>query len=153
MGKLLFVVHLVHTRHGWCLFDAHWEPVVTMTLFLYSYLMHTGHIWCARGMLLFDAHWSLVSNMALLDAHGAYLLEIELHPTAYHPQSNGLVEKFHKHLNSLNTRCVYACDAHTTITPFMHDLDIACKNVLISHNFMMHANACGTCNLINTCTK
>ena len=29
--------------------------------------------------------------------------------------------------------------AHTTITPFMHDLDIACKNVLISHNFMMLA--------------
>ena len=39
---------------------------------------------------------------------------------------------------------------HTTITPFMHDLDIACKNVLISHNFMMHANACCTCNLIST---
>ena len=43
--------------------------------------------------------------------------------------------------------------AHTTITPFMHDLDIACKNVLISYNFMMHANACCTCNLISTCTK
>ena len=38
--------------------------------------------------------------------------------------------------------------AHTTITPFMYDLDIACKNVLISHNFMMHANACCTCNHI-----
>ena len=42
--------------------------------------------------------------------------------------------------------------AHTTITLFMHDLDIACKNVLISHNFMMHAHACCTCNLISTCT-
>ena len=42
--------------------------------------------------------------------------------------------------------------AHTTITPFMHDLDIACKNVLISHNFMMHAYACCTCSLISTCT-
>ena len=25
--------------------------------------------------------------------------------------------------------------------------------MLISHNFMMHANACCTCNLISTCTK
>ena len=29
--------------------------------------------------------------------------------------------------------------AHTTITPFMHDLDIACKNVLISHSMHMLA--------------
>ena len=55
-----------------------------------------------------------------------------------------------KVFTSLNTKCVYAC-THTTITPFMHDLDIACKNVLISHNFMMHANACCTCNLKSTC--
>ena len=53
-----------------------------------------------------------------------------------------------KVFNSLNTKCVYACMPITTITPFMHDLDIACKNVLISHNFMMHANACCTCNHI-----
>ena len=51
-------------------------------------------------------------------------------------------------------RLVRICmHAHTTITPFMHDLHIACKNMLISHNFMMHANACCTCNLISTCTK
>ena len=37
-------------------------------------------------------------------------------------------------------------------TPFMHDLDIACKNVLISHYFMMHAYACCACNLISVCT-
>ena len=43
--------------------------------------------------------------------------------------------------------------AHTTITPFMHELDIACKNVLISHSSMMHAYACCTCNLISPCTK
>ena len=42
--------------------------------------------------------------------------------------------------------------AHTTVTPFVQELDIACKNVLISHNSMMHVYACCTCNLINPCT-
>ena len=58
-----------------------------------------------------------------------------------------MILNLHK-VNSLNAKCVYM-HAHTTITPFMHDLDLACKNVLISHNFMMHVNACCTCNLIS----
>ena len=42
--------------------------------------------------------------------------------------------------------CVHV---HTTVTPFVHELDIACKNVLISHSSMMR---CCTCSLISTCT-
>ena len=56
--------------------------------------------------------------------------------------------------NSLNAKCVYACmHAHTTVTPFMHELDIACKNVLTSHSSMIHAHTCCTCNLVSPCTK
>ena len=36
---------------------------------------------------------------------------------------------------------------------FMHDLELACKNVLISHNSMMHAYVCSLCNLISTSTR
>ena len=38
--------------------------------------------------------------------------------------------------------------AHTTVMPFMHELHMACKNVLISYSSMMHAYACCTCNHI-----
>ena len=33
----------------------------------------------------------------------------------------------------------------------MHELDIACKNVLISYSSMMHAYAYYICNLLSTC--
>ena len=58
-------------------------------------------------------------------------------------QSIVVQDDFERHV------CIYT----QLLLHFMHDLDIACKNVLISHNFMMHANACCTCNLISTCTK
>ena len=38
--------------------------------------------------------------------------------------------------------------AHTTVMPFIHELHIACKNVLISYSSMMHAYACCTSNHI-----
>ena len=57
-----------------------------------------------------------------------------------------------KVINSLNAKCVYASMHTQPLLHSMHDLGIACKNVSISHNFMMHANACCTCNLISTCT-
>ena len=37
---------------------------------------------------------------------------------------------------------------HTTVRYCMHELDIACKHVLISHDSMIHAYACCTCNLM-----
>ena len=42
-------------------------------------------------------------------------------------------------INSFERQVLICMHAHTTVTPFMHDLDIACKNVLISHSSMMHA--------------
>ena len=55
----------------------------------------------------------------------------------------------HAHVHA----CMLVRSWHTTVTTFMHDLDIACKNVMIIHNSMMHAYASCTCNLISTCTK
>ena len=46
--------------------------------------------------------------------------------------------------------CMHAC-THT-VTPFMHELDFACKYVF-RHNSMMHAYACCTCKLISPCTR
>ena len=43
-------------------------------------------------------------------------------------------------LDIMNAKCVYVCmHEHTAVTPFMHDLDIVRKNVLIRHNSIMHA--------------
>ena len=39
--------------------------------------------------------------------------------------------------NSLNAKCVHVRTWHTSVSTFVHDIDIACKNVLISHNSMV----------------
>ena len=73
-----------------------------------------------------------------------YMFDCELCIFFYGVQ---LEQKLHWLQSRLNCKGKRMIHAHTTVTPFVHELDIACKNVLISHNSMMLAA------LVSSCTK